>query len=114
MKEFTVFDVPYPPEARQRVIVNTDAKNEADDQFAIVQALLTPSFELQGIIPAHFGMKKSDTSMRDSHDEVMLLLRLMKLESDVRVEDGAAGAMPDESTPVESPGAKLIIEEAMK
>lgn len=34
MSDFTVFDVAYPPEAKQRVIVNTDAKNEADDQYA--------------------------------------------------------------------------------
>ncbi len=32
MSDFTVFDVAFPPEAKQRVIVNTDAKNEADDQ----------------------------------------------------------------------------------
>ncbi len=114
MSDFTVFDVAYPPEAKQRVIVNTDAKNEADDQFAIVHAVLTPSFDLRGIIPAHFGTHKSATSMQDSHDETMLLLRLMGLEGEVRVEDGAAHAIPDESTPADSPGARLIIEEAMK
>ena len=114
MSDFTIFDVAYPPEARQRVIVNTDAKNECDDQFAIVQAILTPSFELHGIIPAHFGDKKSKTSLKDSHDETMLLLKLMKLEGKVRVEDGAAVPMPDETTPVDSPGARLIIDEAMK
>ena len=85
MSDFTVFDVAYPPEAKQRVI-----------------------------IPAHFGTGKSATSMQDSHDETMLLLRLMGLEDEVRVEAGAAQAMPDESTPVDSPGAQLIIEEAMK
>jgi inosine-uridine nucleoside N-ribohydrolase len=114
MHDFTVFDVAFPPEAKQRVIVNTDAKNEADDQFAIVHAVLTPSFELHGIIPAHFGTGKSATSMQDSHDETMLLLRLMGLEGEVRVAEGAAQAIPDESTPVDSPGARLIIEEAMK
>ncbi len=114
MRDFTVFDVPFPPEAKQRVIVNTDAKNEADDQFAIVHAVLTPSFDLHGIIPAHFGTGKSATSMQDSHDETMLLLRLMGLEGDVRVEDGATHAIPDELTPVDSPGARLIIEQAMK
>ena len=36
MSDFTIFDVQYPPESKQRVIVNTDAKNEADDQYAIV------------------------------------------------------------------------------
>ena len=53
MSDFTVFDVAFPPETKQRVIVNTDAKNEADDQYAIVHAVLTPSFDLHGIIPAH-------------------------------------------------------------
>jgi len=114
VKDFTVFDVPFPSEAKQRVIVNTDAKNEADDQFAIVHAVLTPSFELHGIIPAHFGTAKSATSMQDSYDETMLLLQLMGLEEEVRVEAGAAQAMPDEATPVDSPGAQLIIAEAMK
>ncbi|MEZ4733410.1 MAG: hypothetical protein R3E79_40455 [Caldilineaceae bacterium] len=105
MSDFTVFDVVFPPAAKQRVIVNTDAKNEADDQYAIVQAVLTPSFDLHGIIPAHFGTAKSATSMQDSYDETMLLLRLMRLEDAVRVEAGATHAMPDEATPVDSPGA---------
>ncbi|MEZ4616693.1 MAG: hypothetical protein R2867_14495 [Caldilineaceae bacterium] len=73
---------------KQRVIVNTDAKNEADDQYAIVHAILTPSFELHGIIPAHFGTGKSATSMQDSHDETMLILRLMGLKDQIRVEAG--------------------------
>ena len=114
MSDFTVFDVVFPPAAKQRVIVNTDAKNEADDQYAIVQAVLTPSFELHGIIPAHFGTGKSATSMQDSYDETMLVLRLMGLADQVRVEAGATHALPDETTPVDSPGARLIIAEAMK
>ena len=32
----------FPADKKIRVIVNTDAKNEADDQFAIVHAILTP------------------------------------------------------------------------
>jgi inosine-uridine nucleoside N-ribohydrolase len=103
-----------PPEKCTRVILNTDAKNEADDQFAIVHALLTPSFELHGIVPAHFGSAKSPTSLEDSHDEVMLLLRLMDLEGQVRVADGAPAALPDTATPARSPGADLIIAEALE
>lgn len=38
------------PQKRALVIVNTDAKNEADDQYAIVHVLLTPSFEIHGVI----------------------------------------------------------------
>ena len=72
--------MPLPPEKRARVIIDTDAKNEADDQFCIVHALLTPSFELHGIVPAHFGTAKSPRSLQDSHDEVMKLLGLMDLD----------------------------------
>jgi purine nucleosidase len=65
------------PQKRARVIVDTDAKNEADDQYAIVHALLTPSFEVHGVIAAHFGTRISITSEQDSYDEVEKLLELM-------------------------------------
>jgi purine nucleosidase len=103
-----------PIEKRARLILNTDAKNEADDQYTIVHALLTPTFDLHGIIPAHFGSIKSKTSLRDSHDEVMKILDLMNLKDRVRVEPGAEGSMSDETTPMASAGARLIIEEGMK
>lgn len=103
-----------PPEKLTRIIVNTDAKNEADDQYCIVQALLSPSFELAGIIPAHFGTRRNDRSMLESREEVDLLLKLMNLSGKVTVANGAAAAMPDEATPMPSPGAELIIREAMK
>lgn len=103
-----------PEEKKKRLFLNTDAKNEVDDQFAIVHALLTESFDLRGIIAAHFGELKSSHSMQDSYDEIMLLLELMHWQGSTRVEKGAEKAMPDEVTPVDSPGARLIIEEAMK
>lgn len=102
-----------PPSKMVRVILNTDAKNEADDQYAIVHALLTPLFDLHCIMPAHFGRKKSEHSLKDSHDEVMKLLDLMQLKGP-RVIDGALDAMPDETTPADSAGARFIIEQAMK
>ena len=108
------FPYAYPPEKKVRVILNTDAKNEADDQYAIVHGILSESFELAGIITAHFGDRKSKTSMEDSYEETMLLLKLMGLEGKIRVEKGAPRAMPDDQTPIDSAGARLIIEEAMK
>ena len=76
-------------EKKVRVIVNTDAKNEVDDQFAIVHALLSPSFRMAGIIPAHFGKEKSLHSMEDSRQEVDLLLDMLRMKGTVRVENGA-------------------------
>lgn len=106
--------VALPPAKRMRVIINTDAKNEADDQFAIVHALLTPTFELPAIIPAHFGTRRTTESLRESHDEVVKLLDLMDWAGRVPIVDGAAHALPDEATPVPSAGADLIIQEALR
>jgi hypothetical protein len=38
------YDFDAPDSKKIRLIINTDAKNEADDQVAIVHALLTPKF----------------------------------------------------------------------
>ncbi|HEX8510043.1 MAG TPA: nucleoside hydrolase, partial [Propionibacteriaceae bacterium] len=97
---------------RRRVIINTDAKNEADDQYAIVHALLSPTLDIRGLVPAHFGTERSARSMEDSRDEIDLLLELMGRTGQVTVANGAATALPDESTPVDSPGARLIIQES--
>jgi purine nucleosidase len=102
------------PSRRVRVIINTDAKNEADDQYAIVHAILTPMFELHGIVPAHFGDKRTKTSLQESHDEVLKILDLMNLTGQIPVHAGAPTALPDEKTPVDSAGAQFIIREALK
>src|SRR5258708_11810103 len=73
---------------KSRVILSTDAKNEADDQYAIVHAILTPSFDLHGIISAHFGNRKSATSQRDSHEEILRLLDLMRIKDQISVPAG--------------------------
>ncbi|MGN6206193.1 nucleoside hydrolase [Humibacter sp.] len=98
---------------RRRLIIDTDAKNEADDQFAIVHALPSPSLDIAGIVPAHFGDARIRHSMQDSRDEVDLLLRLLDRD-DVVVANGAEHAVPDPLTPVDSDGARLIISEARK
>ena len=100
------------PEARRRVVINTDAKNEADDQFAIVHALLSPSLDVRGLIAAHFGRSRSERSMEESREEIDLLLELTGLEQQVAVANGAPTGIPDEQTPRDSEGAQLIIAES--
>ena len=100
------------PVSRRRVVINTDAKNEADDQFAVVHALLSSTLDVRGLIAAHFGRHRSDRSMQESREEIDLLLRLAGLDGKVVVADGAAGPIADEATPRDSPGARLIIEES--
>lgn len=97
----------------RRVIIDSDVGNEADDQFAVVHALLSPSLDIRGIIPAHFGAERSSRSMLDSREELDRLLALLG-GSDVRIADGAAEPLPDANTPLDSPGARLIVEEARR
>ena len=99
------------PRSRRRVIIDTDAKNEADDQFAIVHALLSPSLEVRGLVAAHFGTSRSNRSMEESREEIDLLLDLMGLRQ-VMVANGASTGIPDERTPLDSAGAQLIIAES--
>src|SRR5260370_4348108 len=94
---------------KSRVILNTDAKNEADDQYAIVHAILTPSFDLHGIISAHFGNRKSATSQRDSHEEILRLLDLMGIKDQISVPAAAPRAQPPEGTPSQSATSACII-----
>jgi purine nucleosidase len=116
MKNVLKFQVP--EKKRVRMIVNTDCKNEADDQFALAHHLMTPMFDIKGIIAAHFEVRKDvygeGKTMLASYDEIMLMLDLMELKDQYKVYKGAAVPMKSESDPVDSEGARLIIEEAMK
>ena len=102
-----------PPEKQVRVITDTDAKNEADDQFCIVQTLLSPKLDNVGFIGAHFGARLPD-SMERSVRELELIFDTMGFDKTDMIFHGAPHALPSESEPVESEGARLIIREAMK
>jgi len=102
------------PESKKiRLIIDTDAKNEADDQFAIVHALLTPKFDICGIIGAHFGTMKSVTSMEDSCAECEKVLTMMGV-TEVKAFRGATAAIKSRTEYELSEGARLIIDAAMK
>lgn len=96
-----------------RLIIDTDAKNEADDQFAIVHALLTPKFDIKGIIGTHFGPNRSPQSMEDSFQECQKVVHLMGLENRIDVLRSAKEAIKSEVDYEYSDGAKRIVEEAM-
>ena len=40
-----------PENKKVRVIVHTDCKNEADDQYAVAHHLMTPRFDVKGHLP---------------------------------------------------------------
>lgn len=102
-----------------RVMISSDAKNEADDDFAVAHALLTPTFQVKGVIAAHYArtaplMKRQPgTSMEKSYQELKHLLTLMD-KTDVPLYRGAPDALKTgETAPALSEGAKALIKEAM-
>ena len=96
---------------RIRVIIDTDAGCEADDPFAIAQALLTPKFIVKAICAEHFA---ESGSMERSVDVATRVRDL--IESDVPVLRGHDGPIeaPGQVHPPLSEAAAFIIEEALR
>ena len=102
------------PEGRIRAVLDTDAYNEIDDQFALAYMLKkTEKFDVQALTAAPFHNEKSTgpgDGMRLSHQEILHILRLMGREDlQSRVYEGSDRYLPGETTPVESPAARALI-----
>lgn len=106
-----VFKVPR--EKQVRLIMDSDAKNEADDQFALVHGLLSPKFDVVGMVAAHFGERVSD-SMEQSYREMECILDKMDFPKEGLVYRGCQHSLDITGKPEESEGVRLIINEAMK
>ncbi len=104
-----------PPASRLRVLVDTDTKNEADDQYAIMHHLLTPMFDVVGIVAAHFEQKAGGTgdSMEKSYREIEKLLSLAQID-DVPFFRGCVSPLKNRKDAPDSEGVRFIIREARK
>lgn len=81
-----------PPEGRVRVVMDTDTYNEIDDQFAIVQMLLSSNrLDVEAIYAAPFHNKRSTgpgDGMERSYDEILRLLERLKISPEGLVHRG--------------------------
>lgn len=111
---YTKYTFEVPEEKIVRVITDTDAKNEADDQFAIVHAILSPKFENVGFVAAHYGVARHHDSMQRSYKELETIFSKMHIPSEGLLFHGCDRSMQSKTEVLESEGASLIIREAMK
>lgn len=95
-----------------RVIIDTDAACEADDQYAIVHSLLTQKFDVRGIIAEQFCGSNENDSVERSYKEIEKLLGLMG--RDERVFRGLSHALKSENEYEKNEAADFIISEAMR
>jgi hypothetical protein len=84
-----------PPAGHVRAVLDTDTYNEIDDQFALVQALLSPGrIALEAIYAAPFLNKRSTSpgdGMEKSFGEILELLKRLEISPDGLVHRGVTG-----------------------
>ncbi|MBQ2793534.1 MAG: nucleoside hydrolase [Clostridia bacterium] len=102
------------PHKRVDAVIDTDAFNEVDDQFAI-SYLLRSADRINTVAlyaaPFSFPHINTERGMEESFREINLLLDIMNIKKDVF--RGSTGYLPDESTPVISEAARDLASRAM-
>ena len=103
------------PTGKIDVVLDTDAYNEIDDQFAISYMLYSQDkLNIKGFCAAPFLNARSTSpadGMIKSYDELIRLLEFAdKKEFLDKVYRGSENYLPDEKTPVESDAANFMAE----
>jgi len=101
------------PKGPVDMVLDTDAYNEIDDQFAISYALFHEKLNLKALYAAPFFNSLSTgpkNGMERSYDEILNLLRLAGRE--VPAFRGSEAYLTDEATPVESDSARDLVSRA--
>lgn len=101
------------PKGKIDIVLDTDAFNEVDDQFAISYMLKSPEkFNVKGICAAPFLNTRSVSAldgMEKSYNEILKLLKLMEMPDLSRiVYKGSSDFLKDEQTPSESDAAEFL------
>ncbi len=107
------------PEGRIDMVLDTDAYNEIDDQYAIAYALKSEDkLNVKAIYAAPFSNKKAENpeiGMEKSFDEIKNILTLIKREDMLdKIYRGSRQYLPDATTPVISEAAKDLVSKAME
>lgn len=105
-----------PRTGRVRSVLDTDTFNEIDDQFALVQMLLSPDrIALEAIYAAPFTNARADTPSRGmelSHQEILRLLDRMEITAEGFVFPGARDYVGSSGGAVNSPAVDDLIARA--
>jgi inosine-uridine nucleoside N-ribohydrolase len=101
------------------VVLDTDAYNEIDDQFALALMVKSPEkLTVKGFYAAPFFNNNSSSpgdGMEKSYNEILNLLSLMKREDLKTVAArGSKNYLSSETGPVDSPAAKALVDLALR
>lgn len=118
------------PAGRVRVVIDTDAANEIDDQFALAWALLSPGqLQVDAVYAApfsfahrraHLPQARADAppfnppavGMARSHEEILRVFSLLDTPTAGRVFRGSEGYLPGAAMPLRSEAVDHLIASA--
>ena len=99
-----------------RMVLDTDAKNEIDDQFAITFALLSEKLSLEAMYATQFshdpGPNPSE-GMESSYQEILTIQDKLGVRGEVPVFKGVGGVLEDLDSPPNCEATDDLIERAM-
>lgn len=116
------------PVGKIRLVIDSDAKNEVDDQFAVSWALRSAArFQVEAVYAAPFshgclkdymggsiaGVESPGEGMEASYEELVKLFDLLGEDRENRIFRGSAAYITDTGAPVESEAARDLICRAM-
>lgn len=119
-----------PIERKVHAVIDSDTYNEVDDQFAISYALLSPDrIDVEAVYAAPFSsdffarlMKTNGVAipmtgnlqegLELSYQEILKLMKLLKVDPSERAFRGSKVYMTDPETPVDSDAARDLVKKA--
>ena len=105
-----------PRPGRLRAVLDTDTYNEIDDQFALVQAILSPErIQLEAIYACPFFNARSSgpaEGMELSYGEILALLERLDVKPDGLVYRGVTDYVRPAKQPLEAPAVDDLIARA--
>ncbi len=104
---------PWPPPAGPlRVVIDTDAANEIDDQYALALALGFPErLRIEGFVAAHIAEKQGAAGLQRCYDEILEVLKRSPKTPKLPVFHGNLPLKEGSSEPP-SEGVRFIIDRA--
>ncbi len=105
-----------PPTGKVRMVLDTDTYNEVDDQFAVVQSLLSPDqLDVEALYAAPFHNSRSTDAadgMQKSYEEILRLLERLNVSPDGFVHKGSTHFLQGPDAAQESAAAHDMIARA--
>lgn len=102
---------------RIRVVSDNDYSGDPDGLVQLAHLLLSPSVDVRAVIGSHLRagdpFDPSPSTAANARAAADRVVDLLGLTAKVRTVEGSNTALPDRATPLASPGASAIIEEAM-